>query len=227
MRRASLLLALTVVAVSLCAPLIWARMLRIIAESCMDPAAAFVANEIFFWDLGLAVLSVVHYVEGENLAGLGFHRVSSRQAALGAAVAAGMCLTTALLWDVETRILHLASRTMADVTTVAQWPLWTRLITSLRAGFVEEVVFRAYPITRSDRILGCRWPGALAGLVVFSLSHIPYAGAAHALGVVLPLGAMLTLLFLWQRNLTLNIGVHCLCDVLVSSGLPLLIAGGQ
>jgi membrane protease YdiL (CAAX protease family) len=227
LRRPLLLTFLAVVAVSLVAPLVWARVLRILAERCVDPAAAFVANEIFFWDLGLAVISVVRYVEGENLAGLEFHRLSARQAALGAAFAAGMCLTMALLWDVETRMLHLASRTMADVTTVAQWPLWARLITSLRAGFVEEVIFRAYPITRSDRIVGCRWPGALAGLVAFTLSHIPYAGAAHALGVVLPLGAMLTLLFLWQRNLTLNIGVHCLCDVLVSSGLPLLIVGGR
>ena len=226
MRRSSLIIALTVLAVSLGAPVIWARVLRILSQRYMDPAAAFVANEVFFWDLALVVLLVVHYLEGEGLGALGFGRLSLRQAVLGTCLAAGMCLMIALLWDFETRIFHLASRTMVDVTTVAEWPLWARVATSLRAGFVEEILFRAYPISRSDRILGRRWPGALAGLVLFSLSHIPYTDVAHALGVVLPLGAVLTLLYLWQRSLTLNIGVHGLCDLLATTILPLLVAGG-
>ncbi len=227
LRRPPLIIALTVLALSLGAPVIWARVLRILSQRFMDPAAAFVANEVFFWDLALAVLLVVRYLEGEGLGALGLGRLSLRQAVLGVCLAAGMCLMIALLWDFETRIFHLASRTMVDVTTVAQWPLWARFATSLRAGFVEEILFRAYPITRSDRILGLRWPGALAGLLLFSLSHIPYAGAVHALGVVLPLGAVLTLLYLWQGNLTLNIMVHGLCDFLATSVLPLLISGGR
>ncbi len=202
LRRASPIVAATVLAASLAAPLIWAWVLRILARRAMDPTAAFVANEVFFLDLALAVLWVVRHVEGEDYGGLGFSPISLRQTVIGVSLAALMCLMMALLWDLETRILHLSSRTMVDVLTVAQWPPWARLLTSLRAGFVEEILFRAYPITRSGRLLGRRWPGALAGLTLFTLSHIPYAGCAHALGVVLPLGAVLTLLYLWQRNLT-------------------------
>lgn len=47
---------------------------------------------------------------------------------------------------------------------------------------------------------------------MFTVIHVPGWGVAHALGVVLPLGAALTGLYVWKRNLLLVMLVHLVID---------------
>ena len=213
---------IVVMAAAMVAPLVWAVVLGALVTREMGGAGALVANEVFFWDLGLGVLWVVHSLGGGTPASMGWQRLSWADGLLGVLTGLGMCLLVLVLAGFEDRVLGWSTRTLSDVATIARWPLWLRIVTSLRAGVVEEILYRAYPVMQLKKLTGRRWPGAVVGLGCFTLSHLPYSGTGHSLGVVLPLGAVLTALYLWRKNLPLNIGVHFLSDLLVSSGLPLL-----
>lgn len=67
------------------------------------------------------------------------------------------------------------------------------------------------------------WPGAVFGLLAFTALHfLNGLGIGYVLGEVLPLSAIVTGLYVWKRNLTLNIAVHFLGDFLALVFLPLL-----
>jgi membrane protease YdiL (CAAX protease family) len=101
-------------------------------------------------------------------------------------------------------------------------PIWLRILLAFRAGFMEEILCRGYPIERLNRLAGRIWPGALISLFIFTILHLPGSGLGSTVGVVLPVGAILTELYVWKRNLTLNIAVHFLVDLLALVLLPLL-----
>ena len=85
----------------------------------------------------------------------------------------------------------------------------------LTAGFCEEVVYRAYLITRIGKLLrnsnAARIAGCLVGAGIFGLAHW-YQGVAGML-VTGTLGLLLGFLFLQQRrNLWANIAAHIMAD---------------
>jgi uncharacterized protein len=85
----------------------------------------------------------------------------------------------------------------------------------LTAGFCEEVVYRAYLITRIGKLLGdsnaARIAGCLIGAGIFGVAHW-YQGLAGML-VTGMLGLLLGFLFLWRRgNLWANIASHLVAD---------------
>ncbi len=111
---------------------------------------------------------------------------------------------------------------MAVITALAKYPIWLRALLAARAGFVEEILYRGYLIERLNRLTDKVWPGALLSLVIHTVIHIPPLGPGQTLGVVFPISAILTGLYVWKRNLTLNITVHFLIDFLVLVLIPLL-----
>jgi len=99
---------------------------------------------------------------------------------------------------------------------------WLLLIVVLTASVTEEILFRAYPIERLGRLTGSRWPGALLSLLAFVAFHLEGWNLGHVLFVVLPLGAVMTGLYLWRRNLGFVIITHFVLDlpiVLIALGV--------
>jgi membrane protease YdiL (CAAX protease family) len=99
---------------------------------------------------------------------------------------------------------------------------WLVLAVVLTASVTEELLFRAYPIERLARLTGARWPGALVSLAAFVAFHLQGWHLGHVLGVVLPLGAVMTGLYLWRRKVVFVIITHFLLDlplVLVALGV--------
>ena len=78
-------------------------------------------------------------------------------------------------------------------------PAWLLLVMVLTASVTEELLFRSYPIERLARLTGKRWPGALLSLAAFVAFHLHGWNLGHVVGVVLPLGAVMTGLYLWRR----------------------------
>lgn len=109
---------------------------------------------------------------------------------------------------------------MDSVATSA--PAWLVLAVVLTASVTEEFLFRAYPIERLTRLTGARWPGALLSLAAFVGFRLQGWHLGHVLGVVLPVGAVMTALYLWRRNVLFVIITHFLLDlpiVLVALGV--------
>jgi len=93
-------------------------------------------------------------------------------------------------------------------------PLWLVTVIVFRAGFVEELFYRGYAI---ERLKSLRWPkaaAALVPLVIFALMHYP-GGPINVL-VSFTLGGILTLFYLWRRDLVANIIGHFLVDFIAN-----------
>jgi membrane protease YdiL (CAAX protease family) len=89
-------------------------------------------------------------------------------------------------------------------------PLWVVFIVTVRAGVVEELFYRGYPIERLKalgfgQIASCAIP-----LVIFSAAH--WTGGAANILMALVMGAIMTAFYLWRRDLVSNMFGHFLMD---------------
>ena len=87
-------------------------------------------------------------------------------------------------------------------------PAWVLIPAWITGSFTEEVLFRSYPIERLTQLTGRRWLAALITMVAFTVLHLFGWDWIHVVTAVLPGSIMLTLFYLWQRNLALNVIAH-------------------
>jgi uncharacterized protein len=110
-------------------------------------------------------------------------------------------------------------------------PIWLVFLIVVRAGIVEEFLFRAYSISRLERLGLARFGPAHLVSVRIAASLIPLAvfAAAHSSGglvnslMALSLGTVFTVFYLWRRDLVSNIFGHFLIDFLANV-VPALLA---
>ena len=90
-------------------------------------------------------------------------------------------------------------------------PFTMRLLLVLTAGIFEETLFRGYALERLASWLGNKWWAGAVTVAIFTLAHIPAVGLAH-LAPVLIVSVLITLLYLWRRDLMVNIAAHVTID---------------
>lgn len=82
----------------------------------------------------------------------------------------------------------------------------------IRAGVVEELFFRGYAIERLEAI-GCgSILSATIPLAIFAATH--WTGGVQNVIIALVLGGVVTLFYLWRRDLVANMIGHGLSDFL-------------
>jgi membrane protease YdiL (CAAX protease family) len=169
------------------------------------------AREALWWALCGLVLYYVLRVERRPLASIGLRTPTWRTFLIGIAaslvliVASGLMfalLFPALGLSVNTKVLH---RLGAN-------PLWLQVMLAARAGVVEEVLFRGYAIERIREFTGSAPIAAALSLASFTIAHLAGWGWAQLLPVATA-GLILTLLYLWRRDLLSNICAHALTDL--------------
>jgi membrane protease YdiL (CAAX protease family) len=89
-----------------------------------------------------------------------------------------------------------------------------RFLVYLRAGVVEEILFRGYAITRAARITGSTVIAFVLPLLVFVGVH--YQAGLIGLVYVLVLGTLLAASFAWRKNIKMNIIAHTLTNMLLA-----------
>ena len=94
------------------------------------------------------------------------------------------------------------------IRRLAVLPAWFRVVLGLTGGIVEEVLYRGYAVERLADITGRPWLGAAVCALVFGLAHAPAWGLGFALGADLPFGVLMTVFYLWRRDLLANILAH-------------------
>jgi membrane protease YdiL (CAAX protease family) len=188
----------------------------------VGPLAYMLITEICFLAMAFVVLAVVVCWERESLLSIGFRSLTWREGLLAVLLAAFLFLLVPILSVFTERVVGIPTRVMEMAEEFGRIPIWLRILLAFRAGFMEEILCRGYPIERLNRLAGRIWPGALISLFIFTILHLPGSGLGSTVGVVLPVGAILTGLYVWKRNLTLNIAVHFLVDLLALVLLPLL-----
>ena len=103
----------------------------------------------------------------------------------------------------------------------AKLPLWVVTIVVIRAGVVEELCYRAYPIERLQALGFGRWISWLVPLSIFALAH--WTGGAANILIALVLGGILTAFYQWRRDLVSNMFGHFLVDF-AANVLPALFS---
>ena len=157
------------------------------------------------------MLAYVVVIERRPLGSIGLRRPSVRDGIAALAIAVVTVLGFDALYLLVFPVLHLTENAQIEKLTSA--PGWWPAISVVRAGVSEEVLFRGYSIERLQASTGSRALAAAISLLVFTVAHIGPWGWSHVLVAAFG-GAMLTLLYLWRRNLRANICAHCLIDAL-------------
>jgi uncharacterized protein len=100
-------------------------------------------------------------------------------------------------------------------------PVWLIFLVVVRAGVVEEFFYRAYSISRLERLGFGRIAASLIPLAVFAAAHSS-GGLVNSL-MALVLGTVFTAFYLWRRDLVSNIFGHFLIDF-IANVIPALLA---
>lgn len=169
-------------------------------------------REVVFWVLTLVLLAYVLLVERRPLSSIGLKRPNWKTAVFGVLGALIMVGGMAFIYLVIYPALGLSPREpgMAAVTAL---PLWLRVLIVVRAAVFEEIYFRGFAIERLTEILGSQWGAAAISCAAFTFEHLGYWGWAHLMIAGFG-GAILTGLYLWQRDLGANIIAHLLTDAI-------------
>jgi membrane protease YdiL (CAAX protease family) len=168
-----------------------------------------VLHEVVWWGLTVLMLEYVVLVEQRPLRSLGFRTVRMKDLAIAVAAALVILVCLILIQQVLFPLLHVNEDSSID--QLESTPLWWRLISVVRAGVSEEVLFRGYGLERTHELTGSRAFAAGFTVVVFTLAHVPAWGWSHVL-IAGTGGSLLTALYLWRRNLWVNIIAHTIVD---------------
>ena len=175
--------------------------------------SGFWLAEAFWWGLAAVLLVWVLKVERRPLATLGLGRMSWRSLVLGLGVALLTIVCTALTVKLVFPLLGLPFNQPA-LQRVTDLPFALQALLALRAGVVEELIYRGYILGRGSELLRYQWLAFALSVVVFTLAHLASWGAAHLILVVMA-ASILGLLFVWRRDLGCNMLAHGLTDLLL------------
>jgi len=168
-----------------------------------------VANEAIWWLYITGMLVYMLRVECRPLSSIGFRRLGARDIAIGIGAGIAMLAALACVYYLIFPLLHWdLSQGMNRLATT---PLWWRLISTVRAAVSEELLFRGYAMERLRELSGSRGIAAGVSCAVFTLDHVPTWGWQH-LAIAGIGGIALTVLYLWRRNLWVNILAHFIVD---------------
>jgi uncharacterized protein len=125
----------------------------------------------------------------------------------------GVFVATAVVVILVTRlpVVQVTMRKIRASSLIAA-PIDVRLGLVLTAAICEEFIFRGFVIEQVGEWSGSLLFGAALSLVLFVLPHAWLYGFTAALLVPAVLGAALTLLYLWRRNLPVCMVMHAAVD---------------
>lgn len=129
-----------------------------------------------------------------------------------AGIAVGVGIAGALLVPVLTLGAAQVLGQTELVATAQAVPTPLLVASILTAAVTEEVIYRAAPIELLRARRAPDWLVFVLPWAMFVVAHLGSWNLAHVVGVVMPLGALLTALYLWRRNLTVNITAHAIID---------------
>lgn len=172
-----------------------------------------VGNEAIWWIYIAAMLFYVRKVERRPLSSIGFRRPGLGNTLIGVAAGVVVLAVFAAMYFVVLPALHLgdAVASTASGSALMTTPWWWRFISTVRAAVSEEVLFRGYAMQRVEELSGSRAIALLLSLTVFTIDHVAYWGWSHEL-IVATGGLAFSLLYLWRRNLWVNIIAHFIVD---------------
>jgi membrane protease YdiL (CAAX protease family) len=218
--RPRLWLGILGVTIALSAPAVQALLIPWFESTFPFPLGRFVSLWIF-WIAAVLVLAIAYSGEGYPLATFGFGRSQKtlRARLIEWILAVSAALVVAIILIPTSQYLRslLTDEPAAALDVTAILPVWVMIPAWITGSFTEELLFRSYPIERLTQMTGRPWLAAVITLLAFALLHLFTWDWVHVLTLGLPASILLTLLYLWRRNLAFVVIVHAVLNA------PLLI----
>jgi CAAX protease family protein len=168
---------------------------------------AGVWKESAVWLMAVLLILLIRNGERLPLSSIRLGTAPWRQSLRHGAILTGLCGVTAYIV-----ILFTGYGQGAGSAAFNQEPIWFGTITVIRAGIVEELFFRGYAIERLESI-GCgRVLSAAIPLAIFAATH--WTGGIPSVIIALILGTLVTVFYLWRRDLVANMIGHTLSNFL-------------
>jgi membrane protease YdiL (CAAX protease family) len=176
-----------------------------------------VVREVFTFAMVGLVLWIIINKEQLSLESIGISNKSWKETTLWSFIILVFCVIAAFACLAIIQEVGLEFGKMEPKITLS---LWTTTLVMLRAGIAEEVFFRGYIYERLHTLLRSKWIAVALSLIPFALLHYQQGIAGIFLSFVL--GGVLTIMYMWKRNLKANIIAHFLIDFIPNVLIPLL-----
>jgi membrane protease YdiL (CAAX protease family) len=171
--------------------------------------ANHVAYELIIWAWVVGMLLYVRRVEHRPLSSIGFRALRVQDGII--AMVAGILILALLALILLVIFPALHWNESSQVASVLALPYWLNVLIVVRAAVSEEILFRGYPLERLEELTGSRAVAGVATCTVFTLDHVSFWGWHHIF-IAGSAGAALTLLYLWRRNIWVNMIAHFMVD---------------
>jgi membrane protease YdiL (CAAX protease family) len=169
------------------------------------------ATEGAIWSFAAVVLFIALFGEPRTLASIALKRPTLLTPIWGVGAAVGVLMLVGLASFLSYKALHAPNETVAKYEALVRGSLVYALFLALRGGVVEEVLYRGLAIEQMTVLTGQRWLAALIAGVIFVLAHTVHFDL-HQLVPIAAATFGMTAIYLWRRNLWINIIAHALVD---------------
>jgi membrane protease YdiL (CAAX protease family) len=175
------------------------------------------------WSILAVLLAIVIYGERRTLSSIGVRRLTLWTVPIGLLAGIGLTASSPLIAALGAA-LSIPRGDGAMAHSLFALPLVLRVALAITAGIYEETLFRGYAVERLITLTGSRWLAGLVSVVAFTLAHWSYWGLAQLFPIAI-VGSLVTALYLWRRNLVVNIIAHATTDMIGLLLGPLLLHG--
>lgn len=167
-------------------------------------------REVLWWVLVIAIYIYILAVERRPLSSIGFRRLRWLDVPLAVLTGFLMVAGVVFIYSVVFPRFHLQMNA-AEMSSLQHTPFWYRFLLVTRAAVAEETLFRAYPIERITEWSGSRLLAGVLTWAAFTYAHLGTWGWAQLIVAGFG-GLLLTVLYIWRRNLWGNMLAHWLAD---------------
>jgi uncharacterized protein len=171
--------------------------------------ARAVGYELTIWASVALLLWYVMRIEKRPLSSIGFRAPGIKDVLIAVLAGIFILASMAAVYYVLFPALHWSET--EQIAAASATPYWLQVLIVLRAAVSEEIFFRGYAIERLRELSGSRTVAAVVSCSVFTLDHVGFWGWHHIF-LAGPAGIVLTLLYLWRRNLWVNMAAHFIVD---------------
>lgn len=178
----------------------------------------FVGRELPWWILVAVMLVYVVFVERMPLASIGLKKPTWMSLVWGIVAGLTLFAGAGLIYAIVFPALHLELDQKA-AAGIVETPFVYRLALVTRAAVAEEILYRGYPIERIKELTGSPVLAAVISWGMFTYAHLGYWGWAQLLIAGFG-GLVLTIMYLWRRDLASNMIAHFISDAISFLLLP-------
>ena len=181
---------------------------------------ARVVTEGVIWSYAVFVLGMSIFADRRILASIGLGRPTLGTVLWGLSGAVALLGLGGLASFVTYTVLHQPNHSPAQVEALIRGSLIYALFLALRAGVIEELLYRGLSIEQLTFLTGSRWFAASISTLAFVLLHALRFNPLQLIPIAVA-SCGFAGLYLWRRNILMNMIAHSLIDAVAFAAVAL------